>query len=109
MAISFQLAEFADLGRVPGGRQPVLQLPPVKAKRYAAVGPTDALSAGALIFQLKNIGDPVYARLQLATETTQAAAGDALTLHVSTGELLEFLLPDDTNPTLWEIDIRAVA
>ncbi len=107
MAIAFQLGEYSDLGRLPGNRPPLVALPAVKIKRYSAAGVTDALTPGALVFQLKNTGDAIFVRLNLTADTTQAANGATLTDRLGTGDVLEFMLPDDAVASGYFLDVRA--
>lgn len=108
MAIDLEILEFSDVGRLPGKRIPVPELPPVKARRITAAGLAAAFSAGAKVFTLKNRGDTVFVRANTVspTETTQAATGDDKSLKIAGGESIDFMLPDKADPTNFKLDVR---
>lgn len=106
MPISFQVSEFEDLGRMPAERVPVLVLPPMKSKRYTAVGRTDAFQPEARNFRIRNLGDALW--LRVAKLTDAVPAGNTLTSEwLEAGDVIDFMLPNNAEPELWQIDVRA--
>lgn len=108
MAINLEIIESVGSGREPGQRNVDIELPANAITNVSAAGAT-ALSDGTRRVLLRNRagGDSVYARVQLASESTQAAAGNSFL--IAAGESLGFTLPKSANGSDYEVDVRATA
>ena len=108
MAINVEIIESVGSGRERGGRSAAIELPAGTITNVSAAGAT-ALSAGAKRVLVRNRtgGDSVYCRVQLTLGRANAAVGNSLLL--AAGQDLTFILPSNSDPTLYEVDIRATA
>jgi hypothetical protein len=107
MAINFQVSEYLDLGRMPAERQPIVALPPLKAKRYVAVGRVDTFSPEARCFRIRNMGDDLWFRVTRVTDDDLAGDGQFDAEWLNTGDVVDFMLDNDVRPEAWQIDVRA--
>ena len=108
MAINLEIIESIGSGREPKERNSDMELPANAITNVSAAGVT-ALTAGTRRVLLRNRtgGDSVYARVQLASESTQAAAGNSILL--SAGQSFPFTLPAQGGADTFEVDVRATA
>jgi hypothetical protein len=107
MAIDFELIEAADLGKFPGGRQPILEMPG-KVTRVTAAGGV-VLSPGYRAYQVRNIGDTVFMRVGLTSDAAAPAAADGKSIRMIAGTDFAFTLPDDANPALYTLRVAVGA
>lgn len=108
MAINLEIIESESSGREPGHRNNDIQLPANAVTNVSAAGAT-ALTDGTrrVLLRNRNGGDSVYARVQLASESTQAAAGNSFL--IAAGESVGFTLPKSVTASDYEVDVRAIA
>jgi hypothetical protein len=106
MAISFQISEYVDLGRLPAERVPLVSLPPLKAKRYSAVGAIDPFQPEARAFRIRNLGDALWFRVRLVTANTLQAGDNLASEWLETGDVNDFMLPYDAIPSDYTLDVR---
>lgn len=111
MAINLEIIESIGSGREPGQRNVDIELPAVAITNITAAGVT-ALQTTTRRVILRNRagGDSIYARVQLATSSTQAAAGNSFL--IAAGESVSFTLPKFTgglDGADYEVDVRAIA
>lgn len=108
MAISVDIVEARGQGRHPKVPAPVLELPAVRVQHITAAGTSAALAEGSLCYELINNGDAVWFRLRGVDDATEAGAADDQSIQLAAGSAYGFMLPDDADPTEYEIDIRAI-
>lgn len=108
MAINVEIIECPNMGQQPGMRAPVPEMPHVKITNISAAGAT-AFQTTSKFVRIRNRtgGDSVYAHVQLATSSVQAAADKSMLL--AAGDSIDFMLPSGNNGALYEVDIRATA
>lgn len=108
MAINVEIIESTGSGQEPGQRNVDIVLPANDITNVSAAGATN-LATGTRRVKVRNRagGDSVYCRVQLTVGRANAAVGNSSLL--AAGEELNFTLPKGVDPTLYEVDIRAIA
>jgi hypothetical protein len=80
-------------------------LPPLFVKRLAAAGSIDIDQDGEyFIFNNLSTSQTVFIRLNLDTDNTAAATGDATSLRVEAGQQATFLIDGDART--YKLDVR---
>jgi hypothetical protein len=109
------MAIIADLIGSPGlvqtgrGPAPVMELPANKVQRIGAAGVYDLTNAGSNIFEIRLglLSDPIYFRVNLDTDNTNAGVGDDKSIHLEAGQNFSFGLPNASDASAYKIDVRA--
>lgn len=105
MAIRLEIVQHSDAARLPGGRLPLGEFPPVKVEKVTAAG-SAALQAGVRLVSLRNKGDACQVRLNLLADNTQAAAADPKSVELSPGDEFSLALPADAASEEYKLDVR---
>jgi hypothetical protein len=108
MAISVQLAQFVGLGRAPGQRGQLVEMPPVRVDRVAAAA-TVLLAKGSTLYTITNFADPCAVRINALDDPTAASSADVKSIVLGTGQQLDFMLPDRSLAVDWKLMVGPLA